>query len=228
MRKAALIFFCIICLCHISVRAQTDYWGLDRWENIFEKLSDSIYIQDRKQLYKLAGFTCDTNTASFTYPSSKGDTIVIAFKTQRFDAQKHSIALNDTVFKYIHNEKRIDYLISENKIDGEYIYGTDGSIPSIEFQSIEVKWGKQWLEIPAKAYKNLFEPHLCKPYIPIEAYTTKDGKLLYIYFTGSDGAGGYMAKLIFSKKKYVTRIINTNEMSTGYDFLDQTVIPEAD
>lgn len=226
MRVAVYILTLITGFYSVSASAQNSKWGIYDWMNNFEKPGDTIYIQDRKQLYKLGGFTCDSTTASFTYPTQKGDTVVIAFKTQKFDAKKHTFPLDDTVFKYIHNEKRIDYIQARNEIDGEYAYGTDFNIPQIEFQFIEIVWGKRWLEIPAQASKNLFEPHLCKPYIPIEAYVTNDGKLLYIYVHGSDGAGSYTAKLIFNRKGYVTRIINTNEMSTGYDFLDQTAVPE--
>lgn len=38
----------------------------------------------------------------------------------------------------------------------------------------------------------------------------------------SDGAGSYSVKFIFDRTKYLTRIVTTNEMVNGYDFLDGT------
>ncbi|HLP51277.1 MAG TPA: hypothetical protein VK154_10365 [Chitinophagales bacterium] len=190
--------------------------------NHLEKPGDTIYIQDRKKLFKLAGYTCNSEQSSFTSKTQFDDTIVICFKTRKFNAADHKVDLNDTVFKYIHNEKRIDYFKGKNLIDGEYAYGIDGNEPRVEFHFIEIIWGKHWLEIPEKAYKNLFDAHLCKNYIPVEAYITNNGKLLFVYFHGSDGAGAYTAKLVFNRKRYVTRVINTSEMSIGYDFLDCT------
>ena len=90
----------------------------------------------------------------------------------------------------------------------------------MEISHLKIKWNKNWLSIPDSAYHNLYEAHLCLGHLPIEAYITKGNKLLFIYLYGSDGAGGYAVKFVFNRKKYLTRIVTTNELIDGYDFLD--------
>lgn len=207
--------------------AQPNTWSLDTWMTKLEKPSDSVYIQDRKQLYKLTGDTCFGERISFTSNTLTKESIFIVLQTSKFNAAYHKMDLNDTVFKYVHNEKRIDHIKAKNLIDGKLAFGIDGDVPKTEIRFIDIIWGKYWLDIPEKAYKNLFEPHFCTDSISlVEAYITRNEKLLYIYLGGWDGAGSYTAKLVFNRKRYVTRLINTNEMSTGYDFLDRTAIPE--
>jgi hypothetical protein len=57
--------------------------------------------------------------------------------------------------------------------------------------------------------------------MPVEAYIFEN-RNLFIYIHGSDAAGGFSVKFVFDKKRYQTRIIGTNEMTDGFDFLDGT------
>ena len=128
--------------------------------------------------------------------------------------------LSDTVYKFIHNEKRIDYIIVRDSIDNKPAYGIDGNQPLTEIKQFKIKWNEKSLSIPDSVFSNLLEIHLCLDYLPIEAYITKNNKFLYLYAHASDGAGAYSVKFIFDSKGFVTRIVNTNECTDGYDFLD--------
>lgn len=187
---------------------------------------DTIYIQDRKQLEKIGGLKCTDTTVTFNSTTKAGDKISISIRNKKFIASAHTLDLADTVFKVIHNEKRVDYLISKDLIDGRRAFGIDGTYPKVELSEIKIKWNGTSLTIPDSAFHNLYEAHLCLDYLPVEAYVTKNNKLLYIYIAASDGAGSYSVKLVFNRQKYLTRIVNRNEMTDGYDFLDATAKEE--
>ena len=178
--------------------------------------NDTIYIQDRHHLEKISGLKSTDSSAAFNYTSLSGDKISFTINTGKFDPSKHQLHLNDTVFKLINNEKKIDYLEEKDLVDGHKAYGNDGNIPVKEIKTIKIKWNDVLLTIPASAFKNLFEIHTKT----IEAYLSKDKKLLYVYISASDGAGSYAVKFVFGKKKYITRMISTNECTDGFDFLD--------
>lgn len=184
--------------------------------------SDTIYIEDRKQLEKVNGHDCNDSIVIFNYASKVEDKIEIKIEKGVFEPSKHNLELADTVYKYIHEQKRVDYLEVKNIIDGRYSYGVDGTMPESEIKSMTIKWNGQSLTIPDTAYSNLYQPHLCLDYLVVESYLTKDNKNLYIYISGSDAAGGYSVKFVFDNKKYLTRIVGTNEMTDGFDFIDGT------
>lgn len=188
--------------------------------------NDTIYIQDRRKLNKIDGLKCTDTTATFNSQTKIGDWISISIRNNKFVSSNHTLDLVDTVYKCIHNEKRINYIISKDLIDGRQAFGIDGNYPKVELSEIRIKWNDTWITIPDSAIHNLYETHLCLDHFPIEAYITNDNKLLYIYISASDGAGSYSVKLAFNRQKYLTRIVNRNEMTNGYDFLDATVIEE--
>ncbi len=187
---------------------------------------DTIYIQDRKKLEKIGGLKCTDTIVTFNSTTKSGDKISISIRNKKFIASNHTLNLADTVYKFIHNEKRIDYLIAKDLIDGRRAFGIDGTYPKVELSEIKIKWNDTWLTIPDSAFHNLYETHLCFDYLPVEAYVTKNNKLLYIYISASDGVGSYSVKLVFNRQKYLTRIVNINEMTDGYDFLDATAKEE--
>lgn len=196
-------------------------WGFKKeLISYMQSPSDTIYIQDRKILEKIGGLKCTDTTVTFNYTTKSGDKVFISIKNSIFVPAKHTIYLSDTVFKFIHNEKRVDYLIEKNLIDGRPAYGNNTNYPQVEIEKIKIRWNDTWLIIPDSAFHNLYETHLCLDYLPVESYVTNNGKLLYVYIYASDGAGSYAVKLIFNRNKYLTRIVNTNECSIGFDFLD--------
>jgi hypothetical protein len=187
---------------------------------------DTIYIQDRKKLKKIRGLKCTDTTATFKGFTNIGDKISISIHNKKFIHSNHTLDLSDTVFKFMHNEKRVDYLITKDLIDGRVAFGIDGNYPNIELSDIKIQWNNIRLTIPDSAFHNLYETHLCLEHLPVEAYVTKDKKLLYIYISASDGIASYCVKFVFSRQKYLTRIVNINEMTDGYDFLDGTAKDE--
>lgn len=200
-------------------------WDRALHQELIESLidpSDSIFISDRKTLEKIKGHDCSDSIVTFNYTSKTGDKIEIKIEKGLFDPSKHKLDIADTVYKYIHGQKRVDYLKVKNIIDGKYSYGIDATMPQSEIKSLTVNWNGQILTIPDSAYTNLYQPHLCFDHLVVESYLTKDNKNIYIYISGSDGAGGYSVKFVFDKVKYLTRIVGTNEMTDGFDFLDGT------
>lgn len=178
--------------------------------------ADSIHVLDRKQLEKIIGMTCNEIVVFFENKAKKGDNIKIKIEKQDFKPSHHKVYLIDTVNK-IENVVEV-----KNIIDNRYSYGIDGNMPRTEIKSMSIKWDEINLAIPDSAFSNLYEPHLCIDYLPVEAYIFKN-QYLYIYIRGSDAAGSYSVKFVFDKRKYLTRIVGTNEMTNGFDFLDGTV-----
>ena len=187
---------------------------------------DTIYIHDRKKLEKIVGLKCIDTAVTFNSTTKTGDRIYILLRNKKFIKSKHTLDLVDTVYKFNHNEKIIDGLIAKDLIDGKQAFGIDGTYPKMEMSLIKIKWNSIWLTIPTSAFHNLYETHLCLDHLPVEAYITKNNKLLFLYIYASDGAGGYAVKLVFNRQKYLTRIVNRNEMTDGYDFLDATAKEE--
>ncbi|MDF1571580.1 MAG: hypothetical protein P1P82_08200 [Bacteroidales bacterium] len=200
-------------------------WDRVLRQELFSALNtpaDSIYIEDRKHLEKVKGLTCSSDIINFYYTTKTGDKIEIQIVKGPFEPLKHENELVDTVYKLINGQKHVDYLLVKNIIDGRYSYGIDGTIPKSEIKSLTIKWNEQNLIIPDTAFSNLYQPHICLDNLQVEPYLTRDNKNLYIYLSGSDAAGGYSVKFIFDTRKYLTRIVGTNEMTNGYDFLDGT------
>lgn len=182
---------------------------------------DTIFIQDRKNLEKVDGLYCNNYIIKFNYKCKNGDSLNIKIENTIFIKSKHTINVLDSVYKFINNEKRV-VLIARNLIDGKPAFGIDGYCPKIEIKSLKIKWDNNWLDIPESAFQNLYETHLCIDYMPVEAYITNDNKFLYLYISASDGAGSYAVKFIFDRTKYRTRIVNRNECSNHYNFIDAT------
>lgn len=177
---------------------------------------DTVYIHDRHHLEKLNGLNSTDSTAILNYTSKTGNKVSISLGIGKFEPTKHKLHLSDTVYKFIHNEKRVDYLKGKNLIDGRRAYGIDGDIPKNEIKYIKIKFNGNWLTIPKSSFANFYEVHTKM----IEAYLSKDKAFIYLYISASDGIGSYSVKFVFDKSKYVTRLISTNECTDGYDFLD--------
>jgi hypothetical protein len=208
--------------------AQTNSANYNIWMNQLGKPGDTIYIEDRKKLVQVKGlWQCKDSIVGFDDTLPSGDKIIIRIENMKFQQANHKIHLYDTVFKYVNGVKKIDRLIARDLIDGKLAYGVVAEEPRREIRYMEIIWNGHWLNIPESATHNLYDVHLChSDGSSVQAYISQNGKLLYVYLTGSDGAGGYAAKLIFNRKRYLTRIINTNEMLDGYDALDETVKDE--
>lgn len=89
------------------------------------------------------------------------------------------------------------------KIDNQDYYGTDGSLPKIEYSEIKISINGKTIKLPKEALKNLFEPN---PY-STSAHYDKENDILYINSLNSDGAGSYEVLWIIEKGKYSKRLI---------------------
>jgi len=187
----------------------------DELYNSLTNQTDSIYILDRQKLEKVSGMTCNNNIVTFSYLTQSKERIEIRIEKGDFEPSKHKIYLFDTI-STIANAHEV-----KNLIDNRYSYGIDRDMPKTEIKNISIKWSGLDISIPDSAFSNLYEPHLCSDYLAVETYIFKNKKL-FVYVNASDGAGGYAVKFVFDKEKYLTRIITTNEMTNGYDFLDGT------
>ncbi len=187
----------------------------DELYNSLTNPTDSIYILDRHQLEKVGDMTCNNKVVTFSYLTQSKERIEIRIEKGDFEPKKHKIYLFDTI-STIANAHEI-----KNLIDNRYSYGIDGDMPITVFKDMSIKWSGHDISIPDSAFSNLYEPHLCSDYLAVEAYISKN-KNLFVYVNASDGAGGYAVKFVFDKEKYLTRIVTTNEMTNGYDFLDGT------
>lgn len=177
---------------------------------------DTIYIQDRHKLEKVPDLKFTDSQVMLDGKLKSEDEVSITISFKNFETSSHKMYLSDTVYKIINNEKKVDYLISKNLINGKKAYGLDGGFPRTEIKDIQIEWNTKALLIPDDSFANFFDVHP----ETAEAYQTKDKKFLYLYLSASDGAGSYAVKFVFDKKGFVTRLISTNECTDGFDFID--------
>jgi hypothetical protein len=169
-------------------------------KNFLKNPSDIKYISNRTILPKLKQTTCDSVQTKIIGTLSKGETVEILIQTGQFDSTKHTIS------RY----KEKEYGDAIEKIDGQYPYGGEYGMPNNEVKIFSVTVNGKQLKIPKAAYQNLFEPNMCSDgYFDrkIEAYSSIDGQFIYVYIYGGNAASTYFAKLIFNKKKYLTKIV---------------------
>lgn len=188
----------------------------DEYLENLQSMDDTIYIQNRHKMERILGLRSDDTTATYNFLTKFQDKIFIKILCGQFEPFKHNIYLYDTIYKEIKQIKYVDHLLSRDLIDGKRGYGIDGKFPLKEIKEFKLKWNENWLDIPKKAFGNLYEVHLKS----IEAYLSDNKHFIYVYLSGSDGAASFSVKFVFNKNKYVTRIITTNECTNAYDFLD--------
>ena len=181
-----------------------------------ENPKDTIYVQDRKKLEKFSEQQKYKDSAVVNYKTKAGVQFHILLASAPFDRSKHKIKPADSFFQVVNGRRQLDYISGNDRIDNRKAYGIDSDFPKKEIKELKIKWGEHWLMIPKTACTNLFEPNF------IEAYFSKNKQLLYLYMSGSEGAGSYSVKFVFNKTGYITRLIGTNECMDGFDFLDAT------
>jgi hypothetical protein len=171
---------------------------LDYAINKIIKPTDIIYISNRQLLQRFTIDTCSIWNIEMTDTINDTSKIEIKIKTRAFDPETNIIE------KYKQEEYK-DY--TEN-INGMYAYGATYKLPEIEFSSLEILVNGVSIEIPDSAYKNLYEPQLCQSdrfSKGVAAYTSLDGKFIYLYIYGGNAAGTYFTKLIFDHKQFITK-----------------------
>ena len=116
--------------------------------------------------------------------------IEVKITKKTFDKTKHS-------FKYYKDNPNQLHLIDEKEI-----FGTDGNLPKIEYNTIEIKIDSLKFILPKKAIENLYEPNLEYTTVNFDEKT----ETLYIRTLNGDGAGGYAVIWIIEKGKFKNRI----------------------
>jgi hypothetical protein len=89
----------------------------------------------------------------------------------------------DSSNKVIINKK---YNVVE-KINGKPYWGTDGGVPKTQYNAIIISIDGKKIEVPQLALADVFEPNLNSTFASYDDAR----KILYIYATNGDGAGGY-------------------------------------
>jgi hypothetical protein len=103
------------------------------------------------------------------------DSIEVVVTLKLFDKRNHK-------YTYFKEDKTQIELIDNKKY-----WGTDGSIPAIEYSSIAIKIGRKAFQLPKQTLKNLFEPNLYNTEVNFDV----ENNILYIQSMNSDGAGAY-------------------------------------
>ncbi len=151
---------------------------------------DTMYIEERRHLERVAGLRTKSNTATLNGTTSAGQKISFSVRLGQYDPRHQHPAMP--------------------------VFGTDGTRPRMEMREFAITWNGTRLHIPSSAYANLYEFHLPS----IETYISHKTGCMYVYLTASDGASAYSVKFVFSRKGFVTRLISTNECTDGFDCLD--------
>lgn len=89
-----------------------------------------------------------------------------------------------------------------DKIDGKAIFGTDGTLPNKEYNSISITIDSQKITLPKEALENLFEPNFEFTIANYDEIT----ETLFLQAINGDGAGGYAVLWLIAKGKYIKRI----------------------
>jgi hypothetical protein len=165
---------------------------------LLAKPSDKYFISNRNLLPKLKFISCDSINTEFKDTLKTGEICHIKISTRKFIPEKNKIV----------KDEENDHIKS---INGQIPYGGNYAFPDREIGKFEIYINGRPLIIPRNAYSNLFKPNICEDYAfdrRIEAYTSIDGKFIYVYIFGGEAAGTYYSKLIFDHEKYLTRIIS--------------------
>jgi len=164
------------------------------WTNIDYQKSSNIqngYIY--KDRYKLIShypkFKVINKTAnSITLVK---DSIEITLAQDKFDRSKHQISY----FK--------KYPTFIESIDNQKSWGTDGYLPSTQYEKISLKIGSKTIDLPEIALKGLYNPNLFYTKINIDEKTNT----IFIQSINSDGAGGYCVIWKITEGFYTERFV---------------------
>lgn len=78
-------------------------------------------------------------------------------------------------------------------------------------KKLKIEINKHTLTIPQTAFNGFYDVNVCDNYAffrEVEVYESINQKYIYLYLYGGNAANTYFAKLIFSREKYLTKIIS--------------------
>jgi hypothetical protein len=133
-------------------------------------LSQPLLSQDKahKQLDSITISNNDQEGYSFKF------TMVI----EKFDSAIHDISR-----------------VRDNIIDGNYVYGTDGSIPQKEIKTFSCIINGKQIPVKPEFYNRLYNPAIGyeNSTLYLTAFWGSDYKSIFVFMNGGDGAGSYTA-----------------------------------
>ncbi len=88
-------------------------------------------------------------------------------------------------------------------INNKYCWGTDGQVPSYQYNKISVTLKDTIINFPSLAFEDLFNPSL----FSAEAYYNIKDDILYVTTMNGDGAGGYVVLWVVEKGVYKKRYV---------------------
>ncbi len=113
---------------------------------------------------------------------------------------------------------RIEYFGPQNyvyRIDGRFFWGFDGSLPRHRLINVHVYYGDKRLALPARAFRDLFEPNFCgrrglfsRYECQTRAFLSEDGRRLYIHMQNSRKPSLYEVTWIIRDGEYVGRVVD--------------------
>lgn len=108
-------------------------------------------------------------------------------------------------FTEIYNKEYDFYTFTHYK--GKPAIGTDGMQPDLTYRSIVLNGKQGRSAVPEADFENLFQPnaqyHSC--------FYNRKTDTIYLFARNSDGAGSYNALFIFTKGRYIKRLIDDGQ-----------------
>lgn len=160
--------------------------------------SDYIYISNRSLLNKIKKTSFNSKKIVFIDTLNNGDTLKFEILISNFNKNNNKI-------RY-YKEGYCCYSINNKRP-----YGAEYTLPTFEISSMFFTIKNKIYIVPKIAYSDLFNIRLKTDSIgffkTIELYESISKRYLYLYIYGGSEASTYFAKLIFSKQKFITRII---------------------
>lgn len=121
----------------------------------------------------------------------KKDSIEITIRQSPFEKNKHHFTYNKE------SPGQIEL------IDNKKYWGTDGGMPSTQFEKITVSVGTRKITLPKQAFAGLYEPSIYSA----TAFYDQQTNILYISTMNSDGAGAYEVVWKIENGIYKDRLI---------------------
>lgn len=82
-------------------------------------------------------------------------------------------------------------------VDGREALGTDGGLPAIEIERVNLIFDGTAVSMPKKLYNDVYEPHMKEGSLGIRF--GDDLSSLFVFIAGSDGAGSYQLLWVFRR-----------------------------
>jgi hypothetical protein len=169
---------------------------------VLQKPSDLKYVSCLKLLPKLKIISCDSIKTKLKGKLKAGESVEIYLKNKKFNPKMHEI---------VYRRTELGEIAYTKSIDGQIPWGGEYGLPNYEIELLSVSINGKEVNIPKSAYQNFYDFNVCKDWGPsyrrVEGYTSIDGRFIYIYLEGGNAAGRYLAKLVFDKDKYLTRMV---------------------